>query len=342
MHEELAMDPFVEDSMDPLVDTFGRRHTYLRISLTERCNLRCVYCMPEEGVALSPRGDILTFEEIERLARLFVRLGVDKIRLTGGEPLVRKQVEDLALRLGHLPGLRTLALTTNGFLLKEKMDALIAARLQQVNISLDTLRPERFRRITRRDGLERVLEAIDLALERGISSVKVNCVLMKGENDDEIGDFVDLTRDRPLDVRFIEYMPFAGNGWNVDAMLSYREILARLEQTHGRLVAQGDEPHATARTYRVPGAAGTVGFIASMSDAFCGTCNRLRLTADGHLKVCLFGVAEVSLRDAMRSGSDDGELARIIGEAVRRKRAAHDGMLDIPVLQNRPMILIGG
>lgn len=324
------------------VDSFGRRHTYLRISLTERCNLRCKYCMPEEGVELSPRASILTFEEIERLARIFVEHGVDKIRLTGGEPLVRKNVEELIERLGCLPGLNTLAITTNGLLLPKKLERLRAAGVNLLNISLDTLDRERFESITRRKGFEQVLQAIEMALDYGYDPVKINCVVMRGVNDDEVSDFVELTRERAIEVRFIEYMPFQGNGWSHDAFIPYAEIIERIERDHPALVRDADGPNATSKTFRVPGYRGAVGFISSMSDEFCGTCNRLRLTADGNLKVCLFGNAETSLRDLMRAGASDEDVARAIQDGVSRKKSAHAGMHQLVDQDNRPMILIGG
>ena len=324
------------------VDRFGRKHTALRISITERCNLRCRYCMPEEGVDLSPRSDLLTFEEIERLARLFVCGGVDKIRLTGGEPLVRKHVEDLVEMLGRLPGLDTLALTTNGMLLPRKLPRLRAAGLDAINISLDTLVPEKFETITRRGGLEDVLQAIEMAMAYGYDPVKVNCVVMRGVNDDELLDFVEWTRHVPIAVRFIEYMPFQGNGWSETGFFPYADMLERIGLFYPDLQRLEDDPNATARTWRVPGHRGTIGFIASMSEKFCGSCNRLRLTADGSLKVCLFGQAEVSLRDMLRGGASDRELDEAIRNAVLRKQAAHAGMLQLVDQENRPMILIGG
>lgn len=324
------------------VDSFGRRHTYLRISLTERCNLRCTYCMPEEGVDLSPRSAILTFEEIERLAKIFVRNGVEKIRLTGGEPLVRKDVEELVERLGRLSGLRTLAITTNGLLLPKKLKRLHAAGVNLLNISLDTLDHDRFEAVTRRKGFDQVMRAIDMALDFRYDPVKINCVVMRGVNDDELSDFVDMTRERPIEVRFIEYMPFQGNGWSDTAFVSYTEMIQRIEAVHPGLARQADGPNDTSKTYRVPGYRGAVGFISSMSDEFCSTCNRLRITADGNLKVCLFGNAEVSLRDVLRSGATDEEVAEAIQDGVRRKKAAHAGMHQLVDLENRPMILIGG
>ena len=326
-----------------LSEGFGRRHTYLRISLTERCNLRCRYCMPEEGIELSPREDILTFEEIDRLVRLFVSEGVTKIRLTGGEPLLRKNVEELVERIGALKshGLETLAITTNGLLLSKKFDRLQAAGVNLLNISLDTLRPDRFEAVTRRPGFGLVMQAIDEALARGYDPVKVNCVVMRGFNDDELVDFVAWTRERPIEVRFIEFMPFAGNGWDDTHLFSYADMRDRIA-AHFPLERLDDGPHDTSKTYRVPGHRGTVGFITSMTEHFCEGCNRLRITADGNLKVCLFGNTEVSLRDAMRAGVTDAELLEIVSAAVGRKRARHAGMYNLAAMENRPMITIGG
>ncbi len=324
-----------------LTDTFGRQHTYLRISLTERCNLRCMYCMPEEGVPLSPHAEILTFEEIERLTRLFVRLGIRKLRLTGGEPLVRKDVLTLIDRLGQIEGIDTLALTTNGLLLSKKIHRLHAAGVNLINISLDTLQSDRFTYITRRTGFNTLMQAINKALEYGYQPVKINCVVMKGFNEDELVDFVALTKDQPIEVRFIEYMPFDGNRWQDRQMMPYRDMISEIQKVHP-LERLADGQNETSKTYQVPGFKGQVGFISSMSEHFCGSCNRLRITADGNLKVCLFGAAEVSLRDAMRAGHPDEELAELIQAAVLRKKAAHAGMYSISASKNRPMILIGG
>ncbi len=324
-----------------LVDTFGRVHTYLRISLTERCNLRCTYCMPEAGVELSPKSHILSFEEIERLAKLFVNAGVNKIRLTGGEPLVRKDVELLVERIGRIPGVETLAITTNGLLLPKKLSRLHAAGVNLLNISLDTLDAHKFEQITRRRGFERVIDAIEDAVRLGYDPVKVNCVVMRGINDDELEAFVALTEERPIEVRFIEYMPFQGNGWNDAKFIPYAEILELLEDRF-TLIRCEDGPTDTSKTYQVPGFRGRVGFITSMSDEFCSSCNRLRLTADGALKVCLFGNAEVSLRDLIRAEAGDDELMEAIENAVRRKKKAHAGLHQLVDLENRPMILIGG
>lgn len=325
-----------------LTDSFGRFHAYLRFSLTERCNLRCTYCMPPEGVELKPRAEILTFEEIERLSRLFVAEGVRKIRLTGGEPLVRRHVEELVDRLGAIEGLESLAVTTNGLLLEPLLPRLQAGGITEINVSLDTLREDRFLQITRRPGLDRVRSAIDAAIEAGYRPLKVNCVLMRGVNDDEIGDFVRWTLDRPVSVRFIEYMPFEGNSWDDTRMVPDAEVLERIRAEHPGLERLDDSPTSTSRTYRVPGAVGTVGLVSSMTAAFCPGCNRLRITADGRLMVCLFGRAGVSLRDAMRNGDDDDALRRVVRTAVLGKKAAHAGMEVLAAQTDRPMILIGG
>jgi cyclic pyranopterin phosphate synthase len=298
--------------------------------------------MPEEGVDLKPRDEILTFEEIERLVRLFVSAGVDKVRLTGGEPLVRQDVEALVERIGRVAGLRTLAITTNGLLLPKKLRRLHAAGVNLLNISLDTLRPDRFAFITRRQGFEIVLRAIDLAIEYGYDPVKVNAVVMRGFNDDELADFVALTEHKPIEVRFIEYMPFDGNGWNDRRFMPYTDMIAQIERRFPQLTRLQDGPNDTSKTYQVPGFLGRVGFITSMSEHFCSSCNRLRITADGNLKVCLFGAAEVSLRDALRSGQTDEEVGKLIQDAVHHKKAAHAGMYELASSENRPMILIGG
>lgn len=324
-----------------LSDGFARQHTYLRISLVEHCNLRCRYCMPEEGLNWTPTEEILTQDEIIRLARLFVDQGVTKIRLTGGEPLLRQGVEDIAAAIGAMDGLETLAITTNGLLLTKKFDRLQAAGVNLLNISLDTLRPDRFEAVTRRKGFDLVMQAIDEAIARGYDPVKVNCVVMRGVNDDELLDFVAWTRDLPVEVRFIEFMPFDGNRWDDTHLVPYTEMQERIE-TRFPLERLQDGPNDTSKTYRVPGHRGAVGFITSMTEHFCESCNRLRVTADGNLKVCLFGSAEVSLRDVMRRGATDDDLLDIVSAAVGRKRARHAGMYNLAKMENRPMIMIGG
>ncbi|XP_060817304.1 molybdenum cofactor biosynthesis protein 1 isoform X2 [Bombus pascuorum] len=331
------------DNNDILTDSFGRRHTYLRISITERCNLRCLYCMPAEGVKLTKNDGILKTDEIIKIAELFVNEGVNKIRLTGGEPTVRKDIVDIIAGLKQLPNLKQIAITTNGLTLTRQLPSLQHAGLDAINISLDTLRENRFEQFTRRKGWSRVMTAIDLAIQLGYNPVKINCVVMKGSNDDEIIDFVNLTKDRPIDVRFIEYMPFQGNEWKENKMVSFEAMKNLIRDTYPDLQRLPNEYNDTSKAYFVPGFTGQIGFITSMSDHFCNSCNRLRITADGNLKVCLFeGKGEVSLRDALRSGASDDVLKEMIGEAVWRKKKQHAGMLNLSRMENRPMILIGG
>ncbi|XP_071706506.1 GTP 3',8-cyclase, mitochondrial-like isoform X2 [Rutidosis leptorrhynchoides] len=343
MPEKIPADTVKDDHVsNMLVDSFGRLHTYLRISLTERCNLRCQYCMPAEGVELTPNSLVMSRNEIIRLANLFVSSGVNKIRLTGGEPSVRKDIEEICSELSSLKGLKTLAMTTNGLALSRKLPKLKDCGLNLLNISLDTLVPAKFEFMTRRKGHERVMESIYRAVDLGYDPVKVNCVVMRGFNDDEICDFVELTRDKPINVRFIEFMPFDGNVWNVKKLVSYAEMMDVVGKRYTGIRRIQDHKSETAKNFTLDGHRGTVSFITSMTDHFCSGCNRLRLLADGNLKVCLFGPSEVSLRDPIREGADDDELRQIIGAAVKRKKAAHAGMFDIAKTPNRPMIHIGG
>ncbi|XP_048373038.1 molybdenum cofactor biosynthesis protein 1 isoform X1 [Sphaerodactylus townsendi] len=324
-----------------LTDRFGRQHNYLRISLTEKCNLRCQYCMPEEGVPLTPKSELLTTQEIITLARLFVNEGVDKIRLTGGEPLIRPDVVDIIAQLRNLEGLQTIAITSNGINLGRMLPRLKQAGLNAINISLDTLVPAKYEFIARRKGFHKVMEGIHKAIELGYNPVKVNCVVMRGLNEDELVDFVALTEKQPLDVRFIEYMPFSGNKWNFKKMVSYKEMLDTIKQRWPELEKLScEEASSTAKAYKMPNFQGQVSFITSMSEHFCGSCNRLRITADGNLKVCLFGNSEVSLRDYLRSNATNEELVQVIGAAVGRKKKQHAGMFNISQMNNRPMILI--
>ncbi|TFK56850.1 molybdenum cofactor biosynthesis prote [Heliocybe sulcata] len=331
-----------------LVDTFHRGHDYLRISLTEKCNLRCFYCMPSEGVELSPKAHILTDDELIRLATLFVKSGVRKIRLTGGEPTVRKGVVDLVGRLNELRryGLRSIGMTSNGIALHRRLPQFIDNGLTHLNLSLDTLDPFKFEIMTRRPGHEAVLRSLQVALASpGLRSVKLNVVVIKDLNEHEVSDFVEMTRERDLSVRFIEFMPFTGNKWQQTKMVPSSELLRRISSKHPQLFKAADELNDTARSYKIPGYLGSFGFISSMSDHFCASCNRLRLTADGQIKVCLFDNKEVSLRDRIRAGATDDDLLELIGQAVRGKAEKHGGMKDLDDLRegpNRPMILIGG
>ncbi|KAF4612303.1 hypothetical protein D9613_004252 [Agrocybe pediades] len=327
-----------------LVDTFKRRHNYLRISLTERCNLRCFYCMPSEGIELSPDGKLLTNEEILRLATLFVKSGVTKIRLTGGEPTVRKGIAEIIAELNSLRqyGLKSIGMTSNGLSLHRRLPLLIENGLTHLNLSLDTLDPFKFELITRRRGHDAVLKALDVALKSSLTSVKINIVVIKDLNDSEVLDFVEMTKEHPISVRFIEFMPFTGNKWDKKKMVESSELLRHIQARHPHVQRAPDELNDTARSWTIPGYRGNFGFISSMSDHFCSSCNRLRLTADGQIKVCLFDATEMSLRDQMRMGASDDELLQTIGRAVSGKKEKHAGMEDIDVVTNRPMILIGG
>jgi cyclic pyranopterin phosphate synthase len=328
-----------------LTDTFGRQHTYLRISLTEKCNLRCLYCMPEEGVDLSGKSELLSVEEMHRLATLFAAAGVTKIRLTGGEPTLRKDLVDIVRSIASIEGVEDVGLTSNGVTLGKNLAELKKAGLNLLNISLDTLRPDRFEAMTRRKGHSRVLDTIYKAVELGYNPVKVNVVVMRGVNDDELSDFVELTKDAPINVRFIEYMPFDGNVWSSSKMVPYKEMMERAGAKFGGAGALErclDASGEVAKNYRLPGHQGEISFISSMTSKFCGDCNRVRLMADGNLKVCLFGANEVSLRDAMRGGASDGDLHAVVSAAVNRKKAAHAGMFELAKTKNRAMVKIGG
>lgn len=332
--------------MSVLTDRFGRHHTYLRIGLTERCNLRCVYCMPAEGIPLTPTRRMLGTDEVVRLGRVLIGAGVEKVRLTGGEPLVRKDAVAVVEQLGAL-GLRSMAMTTNGLLLEDRLPALARGGLTDLTVSLDTLRADRFETVTRRPGLDRVLSAVDAALSAGYAigterSLKINVVALKGVNEDEVADFAAWAAREPIEVRFIEVMPFDGNGWDRSELVPWTETLSRIEDVHGALTPLDDGPHATARTFAGAGWRGQVGFVASMTAPFCASCNRIRITADGNLKVCLFGAAEVSLRDALRAGATDAEVLALVQNALAGKHAAHAGMDQLAATENRPMITIGG
>jgi len=324
-----------------LVDRFGRQQTYLRISVTDRCNLRCVYCMPQDGIEWKRKEEILTFEEIYRVARIFVEHGVTKIRLTGGEPLVRRNLEVLVDQLSSLPGLKMLAMTTNAVLLGDKVQVLRDAGLTALNISLDSLRKERFQEITKRDDHDNVIASIHAALETGFWPLKLNVVVMSGVNDDELLDFVEFVKDKPMNVRFIEYMPFKDNHWSVSGVVSFSDMLQTIERRY-RLKPLDTEAGAVAKDYSIDGHIGTVSFVTSMTDSFCNTCNRLRLTADGSIKSCLFYPAEMNVRDELRRGVTDETLASLICSAVLLKPAEHPPMEEILASENRAMIEIGG
>ena len=325
-----------------LVDGYGRLHTDLRISVTDRCNLRCVYCMPEGDMAWLPREEILTFEEIERVARVARGLGVTAVRLTGGEPLVRAHLPVLVGKVAAL-GFEDLSMTTNGLGLPHLTGALAGAGLRRVNISCDSLRPERFAAITRRDALAQVLEAMEATEAAGLVPLKVNVVLMRGVNDDEVVDFAGFARATGRIVRFIEYMPLdADDHWQRDDVVPGEEILSQIGTVWPLEPVRRDGDAAPAERWRFADGVGEIGVISSVTAAFCGTCNRLRLTADGAVRNCLFAVREWSARDLMRAGGSDEDLARLLREAVWNKMPGH-GINDPGFLRPaRSMSMIGG
>lgn len=324
-----------------LTDRFGRAHDYLRISLTDRCNLRCRYCMPEEGMVFAPAPSLLNDDEIIRLATIFTRLGVRKIRLTGGEPLLRKNIDRIIQTLRRLPGLGVLAMTTNGLQLAECAHTLRESGLTTLTISLDTLQPGRFIKIARRNRFADVMAGIRAALESGFAPLKINIVVMRGVNDDEIVDFVEWGKDKPVDLRFIEYMPFPGNQWQEAGLVPYRDMRKAIEEKFS-LIPLVTESSAVGRSFRLEHHTGLVSFVTSMSESFCASCSRLRLTADGEIKSCLFHPAERSLRDIMRDGGNDDAIIDAIAAALNEKPMAHPPMAELLSVKNRSMIAIGG
>jgi cyclic pyranopterin phosphate synthase len=325
-----------------LQDSFGRVHDYLRISLTDHCNFRCSYCMPVEEMEWMPQSKLMSAQEIVKLAEIFVSLGVKKIRLTGGEPLVRKDFGQILEELARLPV--ELTLTTNGILIPQYLEALKKAVVRSINVSLDTLQPEKFFKLTRRDQFAEVWANILLLLQEGFR-VKINAVAMQGQIEEELIDFVRLTRDLPLHVRFIEFMPFTGNHWQAKQVITAAQMLEWVKK-EVEVVKLEDKTHDTAKKYQVPGYAGTFAFITTMSEHFCGSCNRLRLTADGKIKNCLFGKEELDLLGVLRQGQ---EVTPLILQSLSRKHAALGGQFsqdysqaDPSAIENRSMINIGG
>ncbi len=305
-------------------DQFRRAINYMRVSLTDKCNLRCVYCMPEEGLPWIKNSDLLTYDEIERLVRAFAPWGLQKVRITGGEPLVRPHVDELIARLRAVPGITDISLSTNGILLGDQIEKLKAAGLNRVNISLDTLDREKFIRISRRDEMQRVLEGIDAAIEYGLQPVKLNCVIMRGFNDDEMLQLAELTIQREVHLRFIEVMPVEENlEMSINAYVSTDEILERMLAFGQFEAVAGPGGNGPARYYKLPGAKGTVGVISPMSHNYCDTCNRVRLTAQGHLRLCLFGDNEIDLRTPLRSGASLEDLGSIFKQSLTVKPERH-------------------
>jgi cyclic pyranopterin phosphate synthase len=342
---QLASNPQDVPTSGPLVDSFGRHLEDLRVSVTDRCNFRCLYCMPEEGLPWIPTPGLMTFDEIERIVGLLVDLGIKEVRLTGGEPTLRPGLPDLVRRLSRLPGLESLSLTTNGYLLKELAGPLADAGLTRINVSLDTLVREKFERITRRDALQRVLDGLE-ELERhpSISPIKVNAVAMRNFTEEEIIAFAELARRKPYVIRFIEFMPLDAQGnWTNDAVLTGEEIRRAIHAWKPLVPAPGQDPSSTSRDYDFVDGSGRVGFINPVSEPFCASCNRIRLTADGQLRTCLFSLEDVSLLGPLRSGLATGDLAQLVRRAVWRKELKHhinEGAYF--VRPNRSMSQIGG
>ena len=323
-----------------LIDGFGRVHRDLRISVTDRCNFRCTYCMPADGLDWLPREDLLTFEEIERIAKLMVdRFGIDSIRLTGGEPTVRANLPVLVEKLAALDV--DLALTTNGATLGLLADKLAAAGLRRINISLDSLRPDRFEQLTRRNDIDRVLDGIDAALAAGLNPVKINAVMMRGINDDEIVDFARFGRDKGVEVRFIEFMPLdADLSWSNDKVVTLDEIVSTVGEAFP--LAPVERSHSPAAVWHYADGKGSFGVIASVTDAFCDSCDRVRLTAEGMFRNCLFAVDEHDLRKLVRSGASDDDIAAVISDVVKDKWAGHAINQVHFIRPGRSMSQIGG
>ncbi len=319
-----------------LKDSFGRVHNYLRISITERCNLRCTYCMPEEGIPLTPNEHLPSVDELTDIVSVFQEMGINKIRLTGGEPLARKELPEILDRLVEM-GFRDLNITTNGVLLHRYIEKFLEVGMKSVNVSLDTLDPQKYESITRRNRFDKVMENIHAGMEAGLQ-LKINTVLMKEFNEDEILPMLEWSKTTPVEVRFIEFMPFSGNKWEVDKLVTYQDVLDKAE-TYYQIEKLEDGEHDTSKSFRVKGGVGTFSVISSMTQPFCGTCNRLRLTADGKLKNCLFSNQEADLLTALRKGHNLKELIRL---SVRSKKEAHAGMDNLPDMENRSMIAIGG
>ncbi|MGK7392498.1 MAG: GTP 3',8-cyclase MoaA [Candidatus Cyclobacteriaceae bacterium M2_1C_046] len=325
-----------------LIDNYKRVHDYLRISLTDSCNFRCQYCMPEENIQCLPNKHLMQVDEIERIAKIFVDLGVKKIRLTGGEPMVRKEFGTILNRLSKLPV--ELTLTTNAVLAHRYLNDLKSAGVRSINISLDTLNPETFKKITKRDQFQQVWDNILLFIKEGFS-VKLNVVAIEGVIEKELLDFIAITKELPIHVRMIEFMPFDGNNWNSNKVITAKQMLEIAEAEYD-IVKLKDEPHATAKKFKAIGHKGTFAFITTMSEHFCGDCNRMRITADGKMKNCLFGSEEMDLLGALRKGED---LVPLIMKSVLKKHAVMGGQFaksfkkaEASKLKNRSMINIGG
>lgn len=326
-----------------LTDVFARPIEYLRVSVTDKCNLRCVYCMPEGGLPWLQRDEILSYEEIAQIVDAAASAGVHSIRLTGGEPLLRRHLERLVAMIAAIEGIEDIALSTNALLLEEQVDALAAAGLRRVNVSLDTLDADRFEAIARRPGLDRVLRGIDAAIARGLHPVKINCVVMRGRNDDELPAFAELSRRLPVAVRFIETMPVLEYAERqAEEYVSADELLERLRDIAELQPVDGPLGNGPARYFAFPGAAGTIGVITPMSHDYCNRCNRIRLTADGRLRLCLFGDHHIDLRTPLRAGASRAEIAGLLERSMLIKPERHHLRLGEPASRMRALSEIGG
>ncbi len=325
-----------------LIDQFGRRLTYLRVSLTDVCNLRCVYCMPED-MTFRPRHELMSDEEIITIVRMMAELGINKVRLTGGEPTVRPHVVEIVRQIAHIPGIRDIAMTTNAILLPQLAEPLARAGLKRVNISLDTLDPKKFKFITRWGDLDKVLAGAEAAQAAGLRPIKINAVVTRGFNDEDVVDLARLTLERDWDIRFIELMPFAEEAaFAQAAVVRSEETRARIEAALGPLTPiPGHDPRDPAKPYRLAGARGSIGFISSVSEPFCESCNRLRLTADGKLRLCLLRDGEFDILTPLRAGAPIKEIQEAIVEAAYHKPWGH-GLPDGVIPASRLMNQIGG
>jgi cyclic pyranopterin phosphate synthase len=330
--------------MSSLIDTFGRSHNNLRISVTDRCNIRCFYCMPADNVQFMDRDQLLSFEEIERFVRIVAPLGINKIRLTGGEPLVRRDLYLLVRSLVKVPGIKDIGLTTNGILFAEQAQQLFDSGLSRVNISLDALDPVKFKEITRRDGYEKVVESIHIAKKVGFDPIKVNTVSIRNMTEDQIIPFGQFARDTGVEIRFIEFMPLdADNAWERDKVLFASEILEKLSDEIAPLVPlRQQDPSAPATQYEFEDGVGRIGFIASVSQPFCKSCNRFRITADGKIRNCLFSHEETDIKSLIRNNVPDSEIVEAVRQSIQAKKAGHEINSAKFIQPDRPMYSIGG
>ncbi|SFH81523.1 GTP 3',8-cyclase MoaA [Halpernia frigidisoli] len=327
-----------------LTDTFGRQHNYLRISLIEKCNLRCTYCMPEHGVPLTPKENLMTSSEVVEIAKVFVKNGVNKIRLTGGEPLLRKDFSEILAGLAEFPV--QISITTNAILVDRFIDDFKKYDLRDINVSLDTLNPEKFNTITKRNQFDKAFENVLLLIKEGFN-VKVNVVLLNDFNENEIINFIEFTKNNAVNIRFIEFMPFSGNSWDKSKLVSYQQILDRVSDKYKSedIISIKNEQNFTARNFKIKDYAGSFGIISSVTNPFCDVCNRIRLTANGKIKNCLFSTSETDLLTALRNGDN---IEDVIYTAVTKKKAVRAGMdenadfEDLSNHHNRSMITIGG